>query len=634
MGKSIYGLVICQLAWMLMSCDDPVKIQDSCGDDFLDPGERCDTNQLNGVTCLNSGYHDEDGVLRCTAACEYDYSGCGEARCGDAIIQGEHEEQCEGGDLGGNSCVTLGYFRGTLACTASCRYDLTDCEAGGFCGDAVVQEGDEQCDGNELGGATCESLGRYGGELTCDDGCQFDLSTCAGRCGDGEVDGAYQEECDGANLDGETCVNLGFSSGELTCDACRLVTDACVPYCGDGALQPEQAEECEGTLFGGHTCRTRGWIFGGELACDDGCRFDEAPCRSIVQIATGGEFTCALLSDGTAACWGANGWGQCGDGLTTYLPQNLPNPVAGISNATRLHTGFLHACALLSDGTVRCWGMNQYNQLGNGSGSPMYTGTAVSVTGVTGAIGLGGGAYHTCAILVDGTLRCWGVNHEGQLGIGAAGGTFHTPVIPIAVTNATAVVGGDNHTCALLSDGSAKCFGDGAKGQIGDGYNTDDATPVPVYGLTTAVALAAGQDHTCALLANGQVHCWGEGYYGALGSGGTSPAWQPYSVPGMFGVIAISAGGRNSCAVFNDQSVQCWGYNNRGQVGDGTTDQANSPVVIPGLAGTVMLENGNEHGCAVLDGGRRAMCWGNNGSGRLGDGTTTQRLSPTPVLVP
>ncbi len=618
----------------LVSCEDPVELKDACGDDYLDPGEQCDRNQLSGATCLSLGYYNETGVLRCSAACEYDVSDCGDAYCGDGLIQGDHNEQCDGAELGGNSCVTLGHARGALACTAGCRYDLTDCEEDGFCGDALIQEPDEQCEGNNLNGQDCIGLGYYGGQLACSDTCQFDLTTCTGRCGDAVVDGAFQEECDGINLDGQTCVTQGFSSGDLSCDACRLVTDACVPYCGNGALDPGQGEECDGLLLDSQTCRTRGWLFGGSLACDGTCLFDELDCRSIVQIVAGGEFTCALLSDGTASCWGSNGWGQCGDGLTTYLPQNLPNPVAGISTAIRLHAGYNHACALLSDGTVRCWGMNNNSQLGNGASTPVYTGTAVSVTGLTGAIGLGGGAYHTCAILADGTLSCWGVNYQGQLGNGVAGGAFNTPVTTLAVTNATAVVGGDNHTCALISDGSVRCFGDGAKGQIGDGYTTDDATPVPVYGLTTAVALAAGQDHTCALLANGQVHCWGEGYYGALGTGSTSMAPQPYAVPGMFGVIAISAGGKNTCAVFSDHSVKCWGYNNQGQVGDGTLVQADSPVVIPELAGSVFLDNGNEHGCAVLDDGRRAMCWGNNTYGRLGDGTTTRQLSPVSVVVP
>jgi len=220
-------LAVCLMLW---SCDTKTKNVDSCGDGFVDPGEDCDGSQLNGATCTSLGFYKADGVLACNAQCRLDTTDCDTARCGDNLIQPERED-CESTDLGGKSCVSLGYERGTLSCNENCHFDLSGCESAGLCGDSIIQA-PEQCDGTELNGQSCQNLGYYEGILACSSSCQFIMLNCQGQCGDGTVDTFHQEACDGTNLDAQTCVTRGFSqgSGALVCKAdCTFDETACVP---------------------------------------------------------------------------------------------------------------------------------------------------------------------------------------------------------------------------------------------------------------------------------------------------------------------------------------------------------------------------------------------------------------------
>jgi formylglycine-generating enzyme required for sulfatase activity len=213
---------------LLIGCDDTTKKTEGCGNGLLDLGEECDGDAGDAITCAALGYYEQFDPVRCGADCRWDLSVCA-GRCGDGVIQAQHGEDCEGDNLGGNSCITLGYAGGTLACGASCQYDLTACEAGGNCGDGTV-EAPEQCEETDLQGETCETLGFYGGQLACDIDCTLDLSACEsyGRCGDGVVQAAFGEACDGTEFAGETCVTLGFGSGSLACDGfCGMDTSGC-----------------------------------------------------------------------------------------------------------------------------------------------------------------------------------------------------------------------------------------------------------------------------------------------------------------------------------------------------------------------------------------------------------------------
>ncbi len=251
---------------------------------------------------------------------------------------------------------------------------------------------------------------------------------------------------------------------------------------------------------------------------------------TAVSIASGWYHTCALLSDGAVKCWGANEFGGLGDGTMT---QSLaPVSVAGDPGgpAVAISAGAWHTCALIDDGTIKCWGANFFGQLGDGT--PTNRLTPVAVSGLGGAaVSMETGDFHTCAVLSDGALKCWGFNQFGQLGDGTDVDRA-TPVSVIGLGGTVdAVSGGLYHTCAVLSDGALKCWGQNQLGQLGDGTRTDQYSPAPVAGDPgVAASISGGAWHTCALLSDGSVKCWGDNSLGQLGDGTGTEQLTPVSV--------------------------------------------------------------------------------------------------------
>ena len=349
-------------------------------------------------------------------------------------------------------------------------------------------------------------------------------------------------------------------------------------------------------------------------------------------ITAGATHTCALLSDGSVRCWGSNELGELGDGTTTDSP--TPVAVSGITNATAIAAGGDHTCALLADGSVECWGNNQEGQLGNGTMTTSSS-TPVSVSGITTATAIAGGYYYTCAVLADGSVKCWGDNGSGDLGDGTTTPSS-TPVSVSGITTATAIAAGYQHTCALLADGSVNCWGWNYYGQLGNGTSgqlyRDSYTPVAVSGITTVTAITAGFIHTCALLAGGAVNCWGDDT-GNLDAGAPTDSSTPVPVSGITTATAITAGYDHTCAPLSDGSVRCWGNNDSGQLGDGTTSSTPTPtpVTVSGITTATAIAAGFHHTCALLAGGS-VECWGRNSSGQLGDGTTTDSSTPVSVI--
>lgn len=248
----------------------------SCGNGVIDPpNEQCDGVDLGGQTCQSQNY--DSGTLGCTANCSFDTSLCMMDTCGNGVL--DTGEQCDGADLNGLTCDLLEYYGGQLLCTATCHYDLTDCQAAGRCGDSSVNIGYEECDGPDLQGQDCTHHGFYRGQLGCSLSCQFDTSNCSGECGDGTRD-VPQEECDGGDLGGATCQSLSYDLGDLACDgSCNYDTSGCSMHsCNDGVVGP--GEDCDGNDLDNETCLTLGY-YGGNLACSGTCHFDVTDCENF-----------------------------------------------------------------------------------------------------------------------------------------------------------------------------------------------------------------------------------------------------------------------------------------------------------------------------------------------------------------
>ena len=353
----------------------------------------------------------------------------------------------------------------------------------------------------------------------------------------------------------------------------------------------------------------------------------------VTAVAAGGFHTCALTSGGGVSCWGSNDSGQLGDGTTAQ--RLTPVAVSGLSSGvTAVAAGGIHTCALTSGGGVVCWGANGSGQLGDGTTTQRLTPVAVSGLS-SGVTAVAAGADHTCALTSGGGVWCWGLNGNGQLGDGTTTPRLTLGAVSGLSSGVTAITAGYFHTCALTSGGGVVCWGANASGQLGDGTTTTPRlTPVAVSGLSSGVtAVAAGASHTCALTSGGGVVCWGCNAIGQLGDGTTTQRLTPGAVSGLSsGVTAVAAGDSHTCARTSGGGVVCWGYNANGQLGDGTTTDRLTPVAVSGLSsGVTAVAGGIYHTCALTSGGG-VVCWGWNANGQLGDGTTTDRLTPVVTI--
>jgi alpha-tubulin suppressor-like RCC1 family protein len=246
-------------------------------------------------------------------------------------------------------------------------------------------------------------------------------------------------------------------------------------------------------------------------------------------------------------------------------------------------------------------------------------------------IAAGGG--HTCALTKSNGLKCWGSNYYGELGDGTRVDR-HTAVPTKGLASGlVSVTAGTGHTCVLTKTGGVKCWGQNTLGQLGDGVGLDRYTPGFVKGLTSgALAVVSNGLHTCAITGVGGVKCWGDNSAGQLGDGTRTQRLAPVSVKGLTkGVIAIAAGTDHTCARTTANLVKCWGRNDHGQLGDGTTTDRLTPVAVKKLADIVFIAASAWPATCALTKAGVPLCWGFNLIGELGDGTTTDRHTPIRV---
>lgn len=346
---------------------------------------------------------------------------------------------------------------------------------------------------------------------------------------------------------------------------------------------------------------------------------------SVTQLALGASHSCALMSTGVVACWGENSLGQLGDG-NGGGPQcspvrtcgarysSYPVRVSGLTDAVAIGAGTFHTCAIRATGQILCWGLTE-----GPSGWTKVTPTPVAVAGIGDAVNVGGGVGHNCIARASGKITCHGASNYGKLGAPS----IDLPPTVTGVAGAVQVVGGRDHSCARLGGGAVQCWGNNGNGGLGDGLGgAGGTTAVAVMGLTDAIHISAtaaygdGEANTCAARSTGEVACWGKG-----GCVGANPL-APVQIGGIADAIEVAARRKGGCARLSTGEVSCWGPAGWG---------ACPAQIMAGLTGVTHLAASAVHFCALRSSGE-VMCWGPNSSSQLGDGTFTTSATPVQVV--
>ncbi|MCY1071678.1 hypothetical protein OV090_43440 [Nannocystis sp. RBIL2] len=430
-------------------------------------------------------------------------------------------------------------------------------------------------------------------------------------------------ECGDENVDpGEDCDDGGESA---ECD-----DDCTAPVCGDGVLNLLAGEVCDdGNLLGG-----------------DGCTPACLANPKIVQMVMNSFHTCAVLDDGAMRCWGRGQLGALGYENMDHLgdqPGELPTPDVDVGgHVVRASTGIHRTCAVLDTGAVRCWGSASFGALGNGLASGFFGNDPGEMPPPDVAVGvpvkdIQSTGLYSCVITQDDNVRCWGTGTGGRLGYGntnALGdqpGELPVPDLDLGGPVAQLSVS-ETHACALLQDGTLRCWGSNFYGQLGygDTNHRGDAPgempPPPVDVGGPVARVTASTDFTCAVLTSGEVRCWGRNSGTQLGyaASGTAVGDAPGEMPPPALALAddataVSLGAGHGCALLQTGALQCWGSNSFGAVGVPFASTVAAPTTID-VGGPVMhVASGNSHNCAVLT-DDTLRCWGGAVFGRLGLG--------------
>ena len=406
--------------------------------------------------------------------------------------------------------------------------------------------------------------------------------------------------------------------------------------------------------------------------------------RVVVGNASTESTFCSVNTDGTAECWGNNAYGQLGYGTTSpstdpvkVVNTDLSGSLTGVTAIATFTHGF---CALLANTGVACWGSNVDGALGDGHADDSAVPVSVSAANGTGPLQgvakLIGAQDGMCALMIAGGVDCWGANTYGQLGAGTTTGPQQCNIygtapctrwpVRVAGIGGSGLLAGvadlesnaNGSFCAVLQSGSVDCWGGNTLGFLGDGTTTNRSAPTPVLDntgsgpLTGVASMASDHFGYCAALASGGVDCWGWNYEGSLGNGQLyGPQTCATFICSTLPVPVVGEGGTGSlagvasvvgdadhtyCALLTSGSVDCWGFSYNGQVGAGSTNSAPSPEAvlgiggIGGLTGVTRLVGAPDSFCA-FGASLGAACWGWNGNGQLGNGTTARSAQPVAV---
>ncbi len=543
-------------------------------------------------------------------------------------MRGVPHERCDGGDLAGRDCLSLGYAGGTLACTSECFFDASGCEGPGRCGNEIVDVGrGEMCDGPNLAMRDCTDRGFVAGTLACQSDCRaFDYGSCLD--------------------DFEDCANDIDDDGDHVKDCADpfcMPAPECALACGDGSRQ--SFEECDGDDVAGFRCNDF-FYTGGSMRCA-GCRLDFTNCTpnlklalTDLELAGGAHHTCAV-ANGFLYCWGFNIRGQLGGNYErTYSPIALRLqkdaayfPVSGVNTVQAAAAGKNHACAVI-DWKVYCWGDNTYGQLAQDPEQIPFSRQAFEVPGLENVSRIAAGDDFTCA-LSGSQVYCWGNNTYGQLGSSEIQQTYTPAAVP-GINSAGEIAAGSRHVCVILdTPAPMKCWGFNGFGQLGNGMFTDSATPVNVVRdedqnvMQGFQFVVAGAHHTCAM-ADSRLYCWGSDTHGQLGNGDSvSGPWQfPAHAIGSDEVVvrAAAAYGDTTCAIVlenSDQKLYCWGDNAHGQANPSSQNPTEpAPVMVLSNTAVRSVSVGEMHACASVSGNLTGTleitCWGSNRFGQAG----------------
>jgi alpha-tubulin suppressor-like RCC1 family protein len=362
------------------------------------------------------------------------------------------------------------------------------------------------------------------------------------------------------------------------------------------------------------------------------------PTLNTKSLGGGGTRSFAINASGVMKSWGGNYdgsndvYGLLAQNIATNTVSTTPQLLGDAgTNYSAVAIGETNGCGITSAGKIKCWGQSNGDGTGVDSHSPGFINDGGNAT----YIDVASGSYHSCGINSVGVMSCWGDGWEGKLGNGdGTGANQNSPVIADSGTTYKRVAAGRNHTCGITVDGALKCFGTNSNGQLGDTTLTSPrVSAVTIDAGINYAEIAAGEDTTCGITTTGVLKCWGENGVGQVGNNTTLVQSTPVVIDSGTSYKKVSttaSRGLHTCGITTAGVLKCWGDNASGQLGDGTTTRSLVPITIDSGISYKDVVSAGDATCGVTVAGQ-LKCWGINSAYELGLGNTSVHLSPTLV---